>query len=82
MHRSIELNNSKICPQYSFDLCIFTRTAHKRDLLGKNGFHKNDGLRFLGFPLTVENTKTLTIMGHSEDGYFKGESIEIQHKIF
>ena len=33
-------------------------------------------------PLTVKNTKTTIIKGHSEDGYFKAESMEIQHKIF
>ena len=79
LHRFIELT---ICRYVlSFDLCIYNDSSQTWPAR-KNGFHKNDGLWFLGFPPTVENTKTTIIMGHSEDGYFEGESIEIQHKIF
>ena len=56
-------------------------TAHKRDLLGK-WISQEQWTLISGVPLTVENTKTTIIMRHSEDGYFKGELMEIQHKIF
>ena len=80
LHRSIDLT-IRYVDMSSVLIFASTTTAHKRDLLRK-WFYKNDGLWFLGFPLTVENTKTTIIMGHSENVYFKGESIEIQHKIF
>ena len=53
----------------------------KRDLLGK-WISQERWTLISGVPLTVENMKTTIIIGYSEDGYFEGESMEIQHKIF